>query len=183
MWSSSPNAGFNNIVVLIANTDTTPQSRNAKEGTHKSKSKNQNRRPHVTKSPDYTQTQASLAELIDMLKQELVDCQDPTKAPHASKDERANARWLYEQIINYQGMLRKRPLTRTVEFITKAAGPGFSHAGTGWYYQPVTLRAGSGPSPINWIGPFASHHEAEQKRIEHLPKSKMKLELALLLED
>lgn len=134
-------------------------------------------------SPDTTQTQASLAELIDMLKQELVNCQDPTHSPHASREERSAARWLYEQTLNYQAMLRKRPLTKTVEFITKAAGPGFSHSGTGWYYQPVTLRKGSGPSPINWIGPFASHHEAAQKRIEHLPKNRLKLDLALLLED
>jgi hypothetical protein len=134
-------------------------------------------------APDTTQTQTSIVELLDMLKQELVNCQDPKFTPHASREERSASRWLYEQIINYQGMLRKRPLTRPIEFITRAAGPGFSQAGTGWYYQPITLRANTGPSPINWIGPFASHHEAEQQRISHLPKTKTKLELALLLED
>jgi hypothetical protein len=136
----------------------------------------------MPKEPDTTQTQSSLTDLIDMLKQELVNCQDPRFAPHASKEERSASRFLYEQIINYQGMLRKRPLTRTVEFITKAAGPGFSHSGTGWYYQPVSLRPNSLPH-INWIGPFSSHHEAEQKRIEHLPKNRTKLALAILLED
>ena len=135
-------------------------------------------------SPDLTQTQASLSELIDMLKQELVNCQDPNFAPHASREERTASRWLYEQLINYQGMLRKRALTKSIEFITKAAGAGFSQAGTGWYYQPVTLRQGSpGARAINWVGPFASHHEAEKARIAHLPKNRLKLSLALLLED
>lgn len=132
--------------------------------------------------PDTTQTQSSLTDLIDMLKQELVNCQDPKHAPHASKEERSASRFLYEQIINYQGMLRKRPLTRSVEFITRAAGPGFSASGTGWYYQPVSLRAGHTPH-INWIGPFASHHEAAQMRIAHLPKNRTNLAISLLMED
>lgn len=137
----------------------------------------------MPKVEDKTHTQFNLEELLTMLQQELVNCQDPAKAPHASKEERTNARWLYEQIVNYRGMQRKRPLTRTVEFISRAAGPGFSHSGTGWYYQPIK-RPGATHSPaFNWYGPFASHHEAELERIKDLPKTKVKLALAQLLED
>lgn len=136
----------------------------------------------MTKEPDLTQTQDSLNELIVMLKQELVNCQDPKHAPHASKEERAAAKYLYEHALNYQAMIRKRPLTRVVEFITNAQGPGFSASGTGWYYQPAMLRPGQLPH-INWVGPFSSHHEAQQKRIAHLPKNRVSLQLERLFED
>lgn len=132
---------------------------------------------------DQTQTQSNLDEILTMLQQELVNCQDPYHAPHASKEERAAARWLYEQVINYKGLIKHRTLSRSIEFITKAAGPGFACSGTGWYYQPIRKPGDKHVPARNWIGPFPSHHEAELARISGLPRTKLRLELEKLLED
>lgn len=134
--------------------------------------------PKDTK-PDTTTVQQDIQELISQLQDELVKCQDHTTTPHASKEEREAARYLYDQLVNYKGMIKKRKLERTIEFIPNASGPAFAVAGTGWYYQPLNTPR----CAMNWVGPFPSHHLAAQDRIKNTPRTQFQHNLENALED
>lgn len=132
--------------------------------------------------PDNSQQALILAGLISQLQQELANIQDPVRAPKISKEERAAARFLYEQIVNYKGLLHQRPLARAIEFVVNAKGPNFSQPGTGWYFQPP-IQAFQRKGEARWVGPFSTHHEAELARLSNVPRTKMELVTELLFAD
>ena len=113
--------------------------------------------------PDETLTQANATRLASKLARQLAAMQMPSNAPNASALEREAARWLYERLADYRGMLYKRALTRSVEYI--AGGPyGTSFAGaSGWYYRCEA-------NPTGWQGPYRTHAEAVAARDQHLPR-------------
>jgi hypothetical protein len=117
---------------------------------------------------DLTTTQHDLTQLVAMLAAEAAKAQDPKWAPHAAREEREAARWLYEQLATYRGMLIKRALTRSVEFISGGPpGSGF-HQQPGWYFKgPEGPDGKSHPrNSFNWYGPYGSHREAQIARDE-----------------
>lgn len=72
-----------------------------------------------------------------------------------SKVESAETRdantYLYERLMNYRVMMRRRELRSTYEFIATLDGKA------GWYYQGHSGQA-------NWVGPFASRKAAVDAR-------------------
>lgn len=134
-----------------------------------------------TKLEDTTTVQSDLTELTRMLLHELARVQSPALAPHASAQEREAARWFYEQAQTYRSMLFKRPLLRSVEYISGGPPGGAFHQQPGWYYKAPPGPNGHSPTPncaFNWYGPHASHAEALAARDKNHPKSKTALLLA-----
>jgi hypothetical protein len=105
-------------------------------------------------STDETKLQIEIAATAAKLASLLAEVQHPTKAPNATRDEREAARWFYERIIDWRGILAKRTLTKNIEFIV-VSDPDLN----GWYYRN---QDGNG----NWAGPFPSHKAAAQARDE-----------------
>lgn len=119
-------------------------------------------------------------ELVKLLQQELANLQS---SPESAAVERDAARWLYEQLATYRGMLYKRPLLRSIEFIAGGAYGTAFHSHPGWYYKGPAGADGK-PMPgvaFNWYGPHASHREAQEARDKRFPRSKSQLTINTLL--
>lgn len=126
-----------------------------------------------------TSSHADSLELVKLLQHELAALQCDA---HATREERDAARRLYEQLAEYRGALYKRPLLRSIEFITGAYGTAFaSHPG--WYHKGPASPDGK-PHPgaaFNWYGPYGSHREAQEARDKRFPRSKAALVMSTLL--
>lgn len=107
-------------------------------------------------------THLDLAELVQLV---MGTAADLSQSPDACSEEREAARYLYERLQNYRGMLRKRALTRSVEFIIGHLRDD-GRVDAGWYY------AGGPSSARNWIGPFRTRREAIDDRDKNLPRTR-----------
>ena len=102
--------------------------------------------------------------------------------PKNDAQTRDATRYLYEQIMNYRGLLRKRPLTRNIEFLV----PAGEASAAGWYYRAAealtpslgaarSLRSYHHPT-ANWHGPFPSRKAAQHAAEAHLPRTRAALQ-------
>lgn len=122
-------------------------------------------------------THHNVMELIQLLSTELAARQAD---PHAAREEREADRWLYEKLADYKGLLYRRPLTRSVEFLVRPPskyGPGFQ---PGWYFK-APPQAGAAQPAFNWYGPHPTHRAAVQARDERFPKRQSQFVLASLI--
>ena len=108
---------------------------------------------HTTHTPPPITTgdaQLDVYEVTEMLLEALARAR-------ASDDEtpetrRANT-YLYEKLMNYRVLMRKRTLDSAYEFLAPHNGKG-----AGWYY------ASTGPAR-NWVGPFPSRKAAVEAKL------------------
>jgi len=128
-----------------------------------------------TASPDAHQ---NLSDAIGLL---IGALNEFAMAPSATRSERAAAQYLYERVLNYRGMLRSRPLTKSVEFLTPV-GPDLD--GPGWYWASGpggAIDRSDWKASRNWHGPFRSQKAAVEARDQGLPRTKAALNLQQLL--
>jgi hypothetical protein len=74
---------------------------------------------------------------------------------NTTSEEKRAASYLYDAIMNYRAMLRKRPLTGAYEFISPPGGI------PGWYYRCNTTDP---KAAFNWKGPYPSRKAAVEAR-------------------
>lgn len=84
----------------------------------------------------------------------------------------ANANeYLGTALVNYVGMLRKRPLLHAYEFLTPPADDGRR---AGWYWRVTNANP---RDYVNWHGPYESRKAASEARLRQKGTPQRKLDL------
>lgn len=119
----------------------------------------------MTSSANAPDPQYDLAQAIQLT----LDCIKAAAMDASTTSEaRAAQRYLFERIMNYYALMRKRSLSASIEFLTPHSDGKFGVTTSGWYYKGLnTPQAGR-----NWIGPFASPKLARAARDADAPRSR-----------
>ena len=126
----------------------------------------------TTSQPDPQYDLAQAIQLtLDCLKQASLDA-------HTTSEAREAQRYLYERIINYYGLMRRRKLTNSIEFLIPYHDGKIGCTTSGWYFKVPTLNGKQ--QAFNWKGPFSSYKQALAERDKDKPKTRMALATQIL---